>query len=215
MDIRKVNEVKEAYYANNLEEVNIEDITDDDYYWMHVDTTEIIGKIKRQFLGNYKIQIYGLFAADNNELIPIYDTKQVIKKRDDIRGIAKKNTPRVDRHAFANSSHLDQHVATASTAFRTYNTDISLPNDRYRNISTFLSRQREDIDRTNNKQGSNIVGIDVEAKEGEKACSICMVNKCNVCYVPCGHLGCISCSNMISTCHTCRANITNKVKTFF
>lgn len=45
-------------------------------------------------------------------------------------------------------------------------------------------------------------------------CNICMMNKVAVCYSPCGHVACNTCSSKITKCQTCRINIVNKVKFF-
>lgn len=61
--------------------------------------------------------------------------------------------------------------------------------------------------------------IDEEVKDDDNytenvTCNICLTNKVAVCYMPCGHISCGTCSAQITKCQTCRVTITKKVKFF-
>ena len=54
-----------------------------------------------------------------------------------------------------------------------------------------------------------------EEKKDEHLCCICLENKADIVFIPCGHLStCGRCTTNIKDCCVCRTNITQCVKVF-
>ena len=71
------------------------------------------------------------------------------------------------------------------------------------------------------KKMVKLTKIDVDSENindidcGSITCSICDTNNIKYCINPCGHTFCEGCSSkLITNCHICRGNITNKIKIF-
>lgn len=99
--------------------------------------------------------------------------------------------------------------------------DINYNFNNFNNINNIVNNARVPI--TNNARVPVIVREstinDEEVKDNNNyaeniTCNICLTNKVAICYIPCGHTSCGTCSKQITKCQTCRIVITKKINLF-
>lgn len=89
---------------------------------------------------------------------------------------------------------------------------VPIPENLYTvNIDGVMHKEQENKENSQHPENSNIL----QDPELKGVCKVCMDNKIDTVFVPCGHrVVCVSCSTHLTTCCLCRKDINIIVKTW-